>query len=191
MTIFQLIMLAAAAFFAYQIYSYIQNIDESAEPAFLQESEPAVPTAEEMIQEADEAFRHEDLIRAKSILGEVVASYPDVTEGHNKLAFVLAKLDDREGALEHYEISLAKAPKDDMTHNAIASLLASMERMDEAENHYKQAIEIDDNYEVTWFNYANLMVKLGRMEEARQMYEKALQIDPGFEAAKEALEQLV
>lgn len=190
MTLFQLIMLAAAAFFAYQIYQYIQNIDESAEPAFMQEPEPLAPTPQALIEEADEAFMHEDLNRAKTILQETVREFPDFVEGLNKLAFVLAKLGDQDAAVGYYQASLEREPNDDMTHNALASLLASMDRNEEAEEHYKQAISIDENYEVTWFNYANLMLKLGRTDEARTMYAKVLEIDPEFEAAKEELERL-
>jgi tetratricopeptide (TPR) repeat protein len=190
MTLFQLIMLAAAAFFAYQIYVYIQNIDEEAEPAFMQSPEPLPPTPDALVEDADEAFRNGDLQRAKTVLEGCVQEFPDFVEGMNKLAFVLAKLDHKEDALQYYTASLELEPNDDMSHNAIASLLSSMDRNEEAQEHYKKAIEIDDNYEVTWFNYANLMLKLGRHDEAKTMYEKVLSIDPEFQAAQYELEKL-
>ncbi len=193
MTLFQIILMLAAGFFAYQVYIYIQGIDEDAEPESMREPEaPAVtaPSADEMIEEADQAYMDDDIDRAGSILGNVVRDYPDLAEARNKLAFVLSKQGNMQEAVRQYEASLEIEPNDDMTHNALATLLASMEENERAQEHYKKAIEIDDNYEVTWFNYANLMLKLDRRDEARQMYQKALEIAPDFEEAKEALESL-
>ena len=192
MTLFQIIMLLAAAFFAYQVFMHIQNIDEDAEPAFMKEPEviEAEPSVDELMQEADQAYMDDDIDRAQRLLEDIVRSYPGFAEGMNKLAFVLAKQGDNESAEKYYKASLNLSPDDDMTHNALATLLSSMDRNEEAEEHYKKAIEIDDNYEITWFNYANLMLKLGRNAEARVMYQKALDIDPHFEEAQKELEKL-
>lgn len=192
MTIFQIIMLLATAFFAYQVYVYIQGIDEDAEPVFMSEPEilETEPSADELIEEADEAYMNDDLDKAQELLEGVVRKHPAFAEGLNKLAFVFSKQGDNESAQKYYEASLALAPNDDMTHNALAALLSSTGKTQEAEEHYKKAIEIDDNYEITWFNYANLMLKLGRNTEARVMYQKALDIDPEFEQAKAELEKL-
>lgn len=193
MTLFQIILMLAAGFFAYQVYIHIQGIDEDAEPESMRELEvPAVtaPSADEMIEEADQAYMDDDIDRAGIILGNVVRDYPELAEARNKFAFVLSKQGNKQEAVKQYEASLEIEANDDMTHNALATLLASMDENERAEKHYKQAIDIDDNYEVTWFNYANLMLKLDRKDEARQMYQKALEIAPGFEEAKEALESL-
>lgn len=193
MTPFQIILLLAAGFFAYQVYVYIQGIDEDAEPAFMKAPEPIeapAPTADELIEEADQAYRDDDIDKARVLLEDIVHSYPELAEARNKLAFVLSKLGDNESAKSQYEASLEIDANDDMTHNALARLLVSMDENDKAEKHYKQALAIDDNYEVTWFNYAELMMKLDRKDEAKEMYTKALEIDPSFEEASEALEKL-
>lgn len=192
MTLFQIIMLLATAFFAYQVFVYIQNIDEDAEPAFMKEPEAVEqgPSLDELMHEADQAYLDDDFDKAQSLLEGIVREHPAFAEGMNKLAFVLAKQGDKESAQRYYEASLAVEPNDDMTHNALATLLSSMDKNEAAEEHYKKAIEIDDNYEVTWFNYANLMLKLGRNTEARVMYQKVLDIDPDFEEAKAELEKL-
>jgi len=191
MTIFQLIMLAAAAFFAYQIYVYIQNIDEEAEPAFMQDREviEVQPSTDELIEQADKAYMDGQIDEAQKLLEEIVLQFPDSSEGMNKLAFVLAKQGDKLGAEKYYKASL-EIDDDDMTHNALATLLVSLDRLDDAEEHYKKALDLDDNYEVTWFNYANLMQGLGKLNEAKEMYQKALDINPDFEEAKEELENL-
>ncbi len=191
MTLFQIILMLAAAFFAYQVYMHIQNIDEDAEPVFGQEPEQIEiePTSDERIEEADRAYMDGDLDRAKMLLEETVNRFPHLPEAMNKLAFILAKQGNAEEAAQQYRASLA-IESDDMTHNALASVLVSMDKDDEAETHNKKALEIDDNYEVTWFNYANLMQKTGQRDKAKEMYEKALQIDPNFEQARDELENL-
>lgn len=191
MTFFQLIMLAAAAFFAYQVYMHIQNLDNEAEPEFIQEVQEIEikPTPNELIAKADEAYVDGQIDEAQKRLEEIVLIFPDFAEGMNKLAFVLAKQGDMQGAEKYYKASL-EIESDDVTHNALAILLVSLERMEEAEEHYKKALEFDDNYEVTWFNYANMMQSLGKTEEAKNMYRKALEIDSNFEQAKEELENL-
>ena len=193
MTPFQIILMLAAGFFAYQVYIYIQGIDEDAEPASMRDQEmievPA-PSVDELIEEADQAYMGDEIDKARSLLENIVRDYPELAEARNKLAFVLSKQGDNESAVSQYEVSLKIEADDDMTHNALATLLTSMDETDRAEEHYKKAIEIDANYEVTWFNYASLMFKLDRIDEAKQMYEKALSIDPDFEQASEALENL-
>ena len=141
MTLFQIILLLAAAFFAYQVYMHIQNIDEDAEPIFGQEPEQIEiePTADERIEEADRAYMDGDIARAQTLLEETVNRFPDLPEAMNKLAFILAKQGNAEAAEEQYRASLAIAPNDDMTHNALATVLVSLSKEGEAEEHYKKA----------------------------------------------------
>ncbi len=192
MTIFQLILLAAAAFFAYQVYMHIQNIDEDAEPLSMQEPEQieSEPSVDELIEAADQAYMDGQIEEAQRRLEEVVERYPEVAEGLNKLAFVLAKQEKLDEARRLYEASLRIDNNDDMTHNAMATLLVRMDRLDEAAQHYEMALGIDESYEVTWFNYANLMQLRNENDRAKEMYAKALEINPDFEEAKEELEKL-
>ncbi len=193
MTPFQIILMLAAGFFAYQVYVYIQGIDEDAQPAFMNEPElieEMQPSSDELIEEADQSYRDGDIEEAKSRLQNIISLYPQLAEPRNKLAFVLSKLGENEEAKKQYRASLNIDADDDMTHNALAALLVSMNEYEVAEEHYQKAIQIDDNYELTWFNYANLMLQLGKGEDAKKMYEKALEIAPDFEEAHEALKKL-
>jgi len=202
MTIFQLIMLATAAFFAYQVYVHIQNIDEDAEPESMREMDefeaaqltPVEQSEEEnfdeRIEEADKTYVEGDLVKAKELLEGVVNDFPTMAEGMNKLAFVLSKLDEKEEALLYYRASLRINENDDMTHNAIARLLSSMDKTQEAKEHFDKAIAIDDNDEITWFNYASFMLSIGKIEEAKEMLKKALEINPSFEEAQVEFERL-
>lgn len=205
MTIFQLIMLAAAAFFAYQVYVHIQNIDEDAEPESMQaldemkaamlapglDKEAQEADFNALIEEADKVYMDGDINKAKVMLEGIVKKFPSMAEGLNKLAFVLSKLGEEDEALLYYRASLRIDESDDMTHNAIARLLTSMKKYDEAEEHYQRALSIDAEYEITWFNYASLMLEMDEKTRAKEMFEKALTIDPDLEEAKEALKRLV
>ena len=105
MTIFQLIMLAVAAFFAYQVYMHIQNIDEEAEPESMKEIEEIqeaelAPSFDQRVEEADKVYMNDDIQKAKELLEEIVKEFPTMAEGMNKLAFVLSKLDEKEDAFD-------------------------------------------------------------------------------------------
>jgi len=192
MSTFQLLMLLASGYFAFQMYKHIQTIDEDKEPAFMREPEviEKEPELEELIQEADKAYMDDRFDIAQERLEAIIKEFPQSAEALNKLAFVLAKQDKKEEAEKQYLASLALDNQDDMTHNALAKLYADMGKTIQAQEHFKKAIDIDDNYELTWFNYAELMDNLGEKDEAKQMYEKALSIDPEYEAASQALEKL-
>jgi len=192
MSLFQILMLLASAFFAFQMYKHIQQIDENVEPAFMQEPEvvDTEPTEQELIEAADKAYMDDRVDIAQERLEAIVEKFPNSVEGMNKLAFVLAKLDKYEEAEVYYKKSLEIEPSDDMTHNALAKLYADMGKNIQAQEHYKLALKIDDNYEITWFNYGQLMESLGEIEEANHMYIKALEIDPDFEPARTASENL-
>jgi len=192
MSLFQILMLLASGFFAFQMYKHIQQIDDDTEPAFMKEPEGVEqePSVEELIHEADKAYMDDRIDIAQERLEYIVEQFPNVAEGMNKLAFVLAKQDKKEEAEKYYKASLEIDANDDMTHNALAKLYADMGKSIQAQEHYKQALKIDNNYELTWFNYGQLMESLGEKKEAQEMYLKALEIDPDFEEARKAFENL-
>ncbi len=191
MTLFQIVMLIATAFFAYKIFEHVQNMEDPAdnrERDRFRAPEPADPEA--LVERADEAFEAGDLGKAKALLAEADVMTPDNPEILNKLGFILAKEGDRERAAEHYHRSLAIDGNDDLVHNALASIYREQGAFEKAKEHYEAALQIDDAYEVTYFNYANLLLDMGQSEEAKTMYEKALEIKPDFMQAKFELEKL-
>ncbi len=189
MNLFQLILLGASAYLAYKIYEHIQTLQDP------QESKPNTPpprdkrTAQELIDEADEAFQNDDLAQAKSLLAEADVLEPNNAQTLGKIAYILANEGDSERAIEHYEHSLS-IEEDDMVHNALASLFRDKEDYERAEGHYKSALALDDAYDVTYYNYGNLLQDLERLAEAKVMYAKALELNPEFTQAREELEKL-
>lgn len=186
MTLFQILMLVATAFFAFKIYEHVQQLEEPAD----RENRRKEPDPADLVERADDAYDRGDLGAAKALLAEADVLAPDTPEILNKLAFILAREGDEERAVEHYERSLQIDDGDDLAHNALASLYRKRGDYGQAREHYEAALAIDDSYEVTYFNYANLLVDMGEKEEAKAMYAKALELKPDFMQAKFELEKL-
>ncbi len=185
---FQILMLAATLFFAYQIYRHVQTLEDSSP----KNAQPDIPETTELststlVDKADVAYELGELDNAKSMLEEALTLEPENSEILNKLAFVTAKSGDRLKGIELYERSLELDENDDLAHNAIASLYRSENAYERAQDHYLKAIEIDASYAQTYYNYANLLVDMGEIEEARNMYKRALDLQRDFPEAREAL----
>ncbi|WP_310439603.1 tetratricopeptide repeat protein [Sulfuricurvum sp.] len=185
---FQILMLAATLFFAYQIYRHVQTLEDSSP----NNAQPDIPktvevSASTLVDKADVAYERGELDNAKRMLEEAITLEPENPEILNKLAFVTAKSGDRLKGIELYERSLELDENDDLTHNAIASLYRSENAYERSQDHYLKAIEIDASYAQTYYNYANLLVDMGEIEEARNMYKRALDLQSDFPQAREAL----
>lgn len=201
MTLFQIILLAASIFFAWQIYKFVNTLkdgggnlpsesDTPPQPESRQSAYPGIHDIGSLIDKADEAYGDGKLDDARIYLERAEKQDPDNPETLNKLAFILFKEGDNETALQKYERSLMLDPNDDLTHNAAAAVLRKMGRLDEAQEHYKSAVDIDENYEETYYNYGQLLIEKGDREGARMMFEKALELRPDYAEAKAALEAL-
>lgn len=200
MTLFQIILLAAAAFFAWQIYKFISTLSdggknlpsesETAEPRVQPPLYPGSHDTETLIDKADAAYTEGKLSDARIYLERAEKQDPDNPEVLNKLAFILFKEESYETALQKYNRSLTLDPGDDLTHNAAAAVLRKMGRLDEAQEHYKSAVDIDDAFEETYYNYGQLLIEKGDNEGAQMMFEKALELRPDYPEAQTALESL-
>lgn len=201
MTLFQIILLAASVFFAYQIYKFVNTLKDgeanlpsdtgrrdTAAPA--QPPRQSSPDATELLEKADAAYAEGNSGDARLYLERAEKLDPDNPEVLNKLAFLLTKDREYEAALEKYNRSLMLDPEDDLTHNAAAAVLRKLGRFDEAQEHYKSAVDIDAGYEETYYNYGQLLVEKGDAAGARMMFEKALELKPDYAEARTALEAL-
>ncbi len=189
MSVFQILMLAVTAFFAYKVYEHINTLEDPPEPTPSRDSLSSFDP-EALMAKADDAVQEEDFKRAAALLQEAHAKAPDNTEILNKLGFVLAHNGDLKAAIETYAQSLRIDDNDDVTHNAIASLYRRTSEFEKARQHYERALEIDDTYEITYYNFANLLVQTGEKEKAVTMYEKALELKSDFNEAAEELQKL-
>ncbi len=189
MTIMQIILLGASAFFAFKIYEHVQGLQERDGMADEPEAAEERVDIDALVEEADKAYDAGRLLEARELLQKAHNHDSSVPELANRLGFVLSAMGNNEEALKLYSHSLS-LQEEDVTHLAIASQLKVLGRLDEAADHYKRAIELDPEYEVSYFNYANLLVDMKRVAEAKMMYEKALEVEPGLEAAQEELDKL-
>jgi len=189
MTVMQIILLAASAFFAFKIYEHMQGLQDPDGSEAVNEPEVEQVNIDALVEEADKAYDDGRLLEARELLQKAHAHDSSIPELANRLGFVLSAMGNHDEALKLYNHSLS-LQEEDVTHLAIASQLKALGRLDEAADHYKRAIELDPEYEVTYFNYANLLVEMKRNAEAKIMYEKALEIEPTLEAAQEELDKL-
>jgi len=200
MTVFQLLMLGASAFFAFKIYEHIQtlqepedgddvSIDDSiAENKTAEAFSPFSPEA--LIEKADVAFEEEDYVKALAFLNEADAKDANNPEVLFKIAYVLQRSGDNEAALQRYKNALEVDKENEFIHNSMASIYRQNGEFTSAKIHLKASLEIDGENPITYYNYGNLLVDSHNNEEAVAMYEKALEINPDFKEAKEELDKL-
>ena len=191
MNLFQLIMLGAAAYFAYKVFEHTQSLQDPVP----KEDEPELSfddskKVEDYMQKGREFLESKKYAEAIESLKAVVDAKPNDIEAINELAYAYMQSGDTRNALKYYERSIALDDSDDVTHLAYASLLREIREYQKAKEHYERAIAIDDSYDITYFNYANLLVEMGEIQEAKAMYAKAIAINPDFTQAKFELEKL-
>jgi len=188
MTLFQLLMLGASAFFAYKIYEHIQTLQDPQE-AQTEDANTAFDPRN-LLDEGDAAMQKGDLQKALAIYSEAKYKEPENAETLFKMGYVLAQQNRDDEALEYYKEALALDETDTYIHQAMASLYRKMGEYASARNHLERSLELDENNPITYYNYGNLLVDMKQLDAAKEMYKKALALDPDFKEAKEELEKL-
>ncbi|MDY0116155.1 MAG: tetratricopeptide repeat protein [Sulfurimonadaceae bacterium] len=193
MTLFQLLMLGASAFFAYKIYEHIQTLkdeqNENKDEAPRSAETFSVFSPESLLIRADEAYEAEDYSKALALLTEAHAKDKNNIEIVFKRAHMLHKVGELDDAVEGFKEALA-LDEVAFIHNALASVYREKGEFVSARMQLNASLDKDDTNPATYFNYGNLLVDMKNNLEAIQMYEKALEIDPELQAAKDELEKL-
>ena len=193
MTLFQLLMLGASAFFAYKIYEHIQTLQDPNEQD-RGESQNPLKTAEfdasTLMETADEAMQKKDFQKALAIYSEANIKAPKNPETLFKMGYTLAQQERDDEALEYYKDALSLAPNDIAIHQALASLYRKMGEYAIAQMHLNKSLELDDKNPITYYNYGNLLVDMKDKDAAKEMYKNALRLDENFQEAKAELEKL-
>lgn len=192
--LFKLILLAAALYFAYQIYKHIQVVDKKPLPS----QEPKQPTMpkpqsdalQATITKADQAFQSESFHDARTYLERAQKIDPDNVSIYNKLGVVSQRLGDDDEAVRQFKKALEFEPNNELTHLALADILDErLKRYDDAKIHYERAIAIDDAFFEARYNYAGMLERIGDKKAAFHHYEKAQQIDPDHPDLSDALKR--
>ena len=197
MTVFQLLMLGASAFFAFKIFEHIQTLQEPKEQRDdSNQNEPKSADAfspfdpQVLVEKADEAFEEKDFQRALALLNEADAKEPNNSEILFKIAYILQQTNDNDEALKYYKQALELDKDNEFINNSMASIYRANGEFTSAKMHLHASIEIDDSNPITFYNFGNLLVDMKCPEEAKEMYQKALDINPDFSEAKEEMEKL-
>ena len=192
MTLFQLLMLGASAFFAYKIYEHIQTLKDpdGLQEESAQEGNERYMSVNHLIEDADAAMQKGDLQKALAIYSEANIKAPKDAETLFKMGYVLAEQNRDDEALEYYKEAVELAPENTYIHQAMASLYRKMGEFASARNHLNSSLQLDAKNPITYYNYGNLLVDMKHSQEAKMMYQKALELDSDFKEAKEELTKL-
>jgi len=152
MTLFQLLMLGAAAFFAFKIYEHIQTLQDSGEEND-EVSGDEERTAEafstfdssQLIEKADEQREKNNLEKALAIYTEANYKEPKNAETLFKMAYTLS-LQERDGeALECFLESIAIDESNPFAYIEMAKIYKKLGDDANAEIYEKKARELDEN----------------------------------------------
>lgn len=189
MTMFQLLMLGASAFFAFKVYEHIKTLKDGElqvdDASPLSRFDPA-----SLVIKADEEFEAGNLQKAYALLNEANAKESQNSDVLFKMGYILQQLENNEEALKYYKEALEQDKKNEFIHNAIASIYRTKGEFVSAKMHLSASLAINDKNPITFYNYGNLLVDMKHLDEAKEMYKKALEINSNFKEAKEELEKL-
>lgn len=153
MTIFQLLMLGASAFFAYKIYEHVQTLqDPEVDENDREENIEEVPrTAEsfstfdssDLLLKADEEVQNGNLEKALAIYSEANIKEPNSDETLFKMGYVLALQERNEEALEYFTDSLKIDRANPFTHLEMALIYIKDEEIASARLHLNEALELE------------------------------------------------
>jgi len=197
MTVFQLLMLGASAFFAFKIYQHIQTLQDP-QPNSRESDEDTPRSADafstfdssSLIEKGDEALEDGDLQKALAIYSEANIKEPNSADTLFKMGYTLGLQERDDEALEYYKEVLELDKSNTYTHQAMASIYRKNKEYASSKLHLNALVDIDDSNPITFYNYGNLLVDMEHFEEAKEMYKNAIELNPDFVEAKEELEKL-
>lgn len=195
MTLFQLIMLGASAFFAYKIYEHVQTLKDTNENETNDTHGRSAEAfsafdASSLVDKADDEMQKGDLQKALAIYSEANIKEPNNPETLFKMGYTLSEQARYDEAIEYYKEALALDTQNSYIHQAMASAYRKIGEFASSRNHLNQSLDIDDKNPITYYNYGNLLVDMKHFDEAKEMYKKALELDANFNEAKEELAKL-
>jgi tetratricopeptide (TPR) repeat protein len=112
---------------------------------------------------------------------------PDNLRARQSLASALLRLDNLDGALEHFEAAARLAPKNARAQSDLGTALAEKGDSERAVHHLRLAVELEPALEKAQFNLANNLVRMGEFDEAVDTYRKILETDPSHLEARSRL----
>jgi len=144
MSIFQLLMLGASAYFAFKIYEHIQTLQE---PQSNEDHRVVLSNdkVDELIQLGDEAREKKDFDKALAIYSEAKINQPQNEEILFKMGYTMSQLERYDEALEYFQSSLEYDDKNPFTYLEISKIYKKLEDEEKAQSYYERAIKLDEN----------------------------------------------
>ena len=154
MTLFQLLMLGASAFFAFKIYEHVQTLQDtdtdSPEPS---EEKKELRTAEafstldssSLMEKADEAREEGNLDKALAIYSEANIKEPNNAETLFKMGYTLSLQNRDEEALEYFLDSIEQDDGNPFTYSEAAKIYKKQGNEMNGDIFEKKAQEINEN----------------------------------------------
>ena len=144
MSVFQLLMLGASAYFAFKIYEHIQTLQEPSldDTKRVKLSDDEV---EELINDGDEARQRGDLDRALAIYSEAKVNRPKNAEILFKMGYTMSELERYDEALEYFENSLKYDDENPFAYLEISKIYKKLGDDEKAELYYEKGVEIDED----------------------------------------------
>ena len=144
MTLFQLFMLGASAFFAYKVYEHIQTLQDPQEKEQLRSTDAFSPfNAEELIQKADSELENGNFNRALAIYSEANIKSPKNDEVLFKMGYTLSKQGRNDEALEYFNEALEEDKNNPFTYLEMAKIYLKKEEKTTARSYLQKALELE------------------------------------------------
>lgn len=186
MTLFQLLMLGASAFFAFKVYEHIQTLQDPNEQS---KGDDTVDLFS-LLDEADSKMSEGDFNKALIIYKEANYQQKNNPDILFKIAYSLMQQDRYDEALDYLKEALQLDKTSTAIYQALATTYRKLGDVEMAKNSLNSSIAIDGSNPITYYNYGNLLVDEKEFEEAKKMYKKALELDPDFKEAQEELSKI-
>ena len=157
MTIFQLLMLGASAFFAFRIYEHIQTLQDPQKKEDnaneIGNDENVARTADSfstfdvstLIDNADEQRGEENLDKALAIYREANIKEPENAEVLFKMGYTLFELQRYDEAVDSILESLEYDDKNPFAYKTVSEVYKALGDEVKADEYYKKAVELDED----------------------------------------------
>jgi len=132
----------------------------------------------ERFQETQNLIRVEAYDEARAAITELLAADPENVVVMGSLALVLAKTDDKSGALDLYRRMIELDPLREMPYIGAARVLSEEGRFDEAESLAGAVIEMQPDNPEGYTVLGDLYLEQERFAEAEPWFRRALEVDP-------------
>ncbi len=147
MTIMQLLMLGASAFFAYKIYEHIQTLEEPVDAAKPPRTAESFSTfdADALIEKADEQREKGDLQKALAIYSEANLKEANNAEVLFKMGYTLSLQRRDEEALEYLLDSVEIDNQNPFAYLEMEKIYKRMGEEEKAKNMRNLAVALDES----------------------------------------------